>query len=104
MAEMSILAAATAEAFEGSALATIDYVIVVTYMLGVLVIGTYFGKYVRSAGDFFLAGKALPFWAIGMSIVVSDIGAIDFVSGAGGAYARSTAKSSPKIWDNSHHG
>ncbi len=73
-------------AFEGSALAGIDYAIVVTYMLGVLVIGSYFGKYVRSAGDFFLAGKALPFWAIGMSIVVSDIGAIDFVSGAGGAY------------------
>ncbi len=83
MLEGSLLAAT---AFEGSALAGIDYVIVVTYMLGVLAIGTYFGKYVRSAGDFFLAGKALPFWAIGMSIVVSDIGAIDFVSGAGGAY------------------
>ncbi len=85
MTEMPILAAA-AEAFQDSGLATIDYVIVVTYMLGVLVIGTYFAKYVQSAGDFFLAGKALPFWAIGMSIVVSDIGAVDFVSGAGGAY------------------
>ncbi len=78
--------AAAEEAFEGSALAGIDYVIVVSYMLGVLAIGTYFAKYIRSAGDFFLAGKALPFWAIGMSIVVSDIGAVDFVSGAGGAY------------------
>ncbi|MBN1344706.1 MAG: sodium/solute symporter [Phycisphaerae bacterium] len=72
--------------FEGSSLAGIDYVIVLVYMLGVLVIGSYFGRYVKSTGDFFLAGKALPFWAIGMSIVVSDIGAIDFVSGAGGAY------------------
>lgn len=83
MLESAILAES---AFEGSSLAGIDYVIVVTYMLGVLLIGTYFGKYVRSAGDFFLAGKSLPFWAVGMSIVVSDIGAIDFVSGAGGAY------------------
>ena len=49
-------------------------------------IGAFFSRYVRSAGDFFLAGKTLPFWAVGMSIVVSDIGAIDMVSGAGAAY------------------
>ena len=67
-------------------LASIDYVIILFYMVGVLAIGTFFGKYVHSAGDFFLGGKALPFWAIGMSIVVSDIGAIDMISGAGGAY------------------
>ncbi len=70
----------------GGALASIDYLIVIAYMVGVLAIGTFFGKYVHSAGDFFLGGKSLPFWAVGMSIVVSDIGAIDFVSGAGGAY------------------
>jgi SSS family solute:Na+ symporter len=73
------------EAAKGS-LAMIDYIIILVYMVGVLGIGTYFGKYVHSAGDFFLAGKALPFWAIGMSVVVSDIGAIDFVSGAGATY------------------
>jgi len=66
-------------------LASIDYLIIIAYMLGVLAIGTFFGRYVRSAGDFFLGGKTLPFWAVGMSIVVSDIGAIDLVSGAGGA-------------------
>jgi SSS family solute:Na+ symporter len=69
-----------------SALTSIDVVIVAVYLLGVLGIGAYFGRYVKSAGDLFLAGKALPFWAIGMSIVVSDIGAIDLVSGAGAAY------------------
>ncbi|MDX1385909.1 MAG: sodium transporter, partial [Thermoanaerobaculia bacterium] len=51
-----------------------------------LVIGAYFGRFVHSAGDFFIAGKALPFWAIGMSIVVSDIGATDFIAVAGGTY------------------
>ncbi len=73
------------ETVQGS-LASIDYLIIVVYMIGVLAIGTFFGKYVHSAGDFFLGGKSLPFWAIGMSIVVSDIGAIDMISGAGGAY------------------
>ena len=67
-------------------LASIDIAIVVMYMFGVFVLGTFFGKYVKSAGDFFVASRALPFWAIGMSIVVSDIGAMDFVAVAGSAY------------------
>lgn len=54
-------------------LAVIDYVIIGVYMAGVLFIGSYFGKYVSTTGDLFLAGRSLPFWAIGMSIVVSDI-------------------------------
>ncbi|MDX9975947.1 MAG: hypothetical protein RBU21_23415 [FCB group bacterium] len=67
-------------------LANIDIAIIIIYMVGVFVLGTFFGKYVKDAGDFFIAGKALPFWAIGMSIVVSDIGAMDFVAVAGSAY------------------
>lgn len=67
-------------------LVAIDYFIIATYMVGVLMIGTFYAKYVKTGGDFFIAGKSLPFWAIGMSIVVSDIGAIDFISGAGASY------------------
>ena len=75
---------ATREALQG--LAGIDVAIILMYMAGVLVLGTFFRKYVKSAGDFFQASRALPFWAIGMSIVVSDIGAMDFVAVAGSAY------------------
>ena len=77
-------------------LASIDYVIIVVYMAGVLFIGTYLGKYVKTSGDLFLAGRSLPFWAIGMSIVVSDIGALDLMSGAGAAYDRGIAQAN---WD-----
>ncbi|NIA13666.1 MAG: hypothetical protein GWP08_06250 [Nitrospiraceae bacterium] len=70
----------------GGGLAGIDITIVIMYMVGVFILGTFFSKYVKSAGDFFVASRALPFWAIGMSIVVSDIGATDFVAVAGGAY------------------
>jgi len=90
MVEGSFLAAAAAApttvGLPTSGLAGIDYTIVLLYIGGVVAIGSYFGKYVHSMDDLFLAGKSLPFWAVGMSIVVSDIGAIDFVSGAGGAY------------------
>ena len=68
------------------ALAGIDFVIVLLYLAGIIFIGMFFKKYVNTSEDFFLAGKALPFWAIGMSIVVSDIGAVDFVGLTGQAY------------------
>ena len=61
------------------ALSGIDFVIVLLYLGGIIAMGFGFRKYVNSSEDFFLAGKMLPFWAIGMSIVVSDIGAVDFV-------------------------
>jgi solute:Na+ symporter, SSS family len=67
-------------------LTSIDLVIVIFYLAGTLILGVSFGRFVKNSGDFLLAGKSLPFWAIGMSIVVSDIGAIDMVSGAGAAY------------------
>ena len=57
-----------------------------------MALGLYFSRFVKSTGDFILAGKTLPFWAIGMSIVVSDIGAIDLITGAGAAYDRGIAQ------------
>ena len=72
-------------------LAPIDVFIVVLYMVGVFALGSFFGKYVKSAGDFFLASRSLPFWAIGMSIVVSDIGAMSFVGVSGSAYMHGLA-------------
>jgi SSS family solute:Na+ symporter len=64
----------------------IDYFVVISYLIGMLLLGLYFRKFVHSSTDFFLGGRMLPFWAIGMSIVVSDIGATDFIGVAGQAY------------------
>jgi solute:Na+ symporter, SSS family len=64
----------------------IDYIIVLVYFVGILWMGFYFKNYVHSSSDYFLAGRALPFWAIGMSIVVTDIGAVDFIGLTGQAY------------------
>jgi SSS family solute:Na+ symporter len=76
-----------------STLATVDQIIIAIYLIGVFILGSYFARYVGNSEDFFLAGRALPFWAIGMSVVVSDIGATDFIatSGAGYTYGISAA-------------
>ncbi len=64
----------------------IDYFIIFLYLLGTIAIGLYYEKYVSSSKDFFLAGKLLPFWIIAISIVGTDIGAVDFVGLTGQAY------------------
>ena len=68
------------------ALGGYDLFIIILYFVGIVLLGMYFRKFVHTSQDYFLAGKMLPFWAIGMSIVVSDIGAVDFVGLSGQAY------------------
>jgi solute:Na+ symporter, SSS family len=67
-------------------LTTLDYLVVVSYLAGTMAIGLWVGSYVRSGSDFFLAGRALPWWAIGMSLVATDIGGTDLVGVGGDAF------------------
>jgi SSS family solute:Na+ symporter len=64
----------------------IDYAIVLIYLAGISLVGVLLSRAVKSSKDYFLAGRFLPFWAIGMSIVVTDIGATDMIGLAGQAY------------------
>lgn len=64
----------------------IDLFIVIAYLIAIPSFGFYFKKYVRSEKDFFLAGRMLPWWIIGFSIIGTNIGANDFCGAAGGAY------------------
>lgn len=67
-------------------LATIDVVIVAVYLVGITIFGSWIGRFIKTDEDFFLGGRNLPWWAIGMSMVVSDIGALELVGVAGMAY------------------
>lgn len=64
----------------------IDYASLVVYLLATIALGLYCGRGVHNGKDLFLAGRRLPWWAIGISIVVSDVGAIDIVGLTGSAY------------------
>lgn len=63
-----------------------DVALVVVYLLGAMGLGLWMSRGVKSSKDFFLAGKSLPWWAVAMSLVVSDIGAKDMVGLAGDSY------------------
>ncbi len=67
-------------------LVLIDMIIVGLYLVFMMIFGLRMGRFIKDDSDYFLGGKKLPWWAIGMSMVVSDIGALDFVGVAGAAY------------------
>jgi solute:Na+ symporter, SSS family len=67
-------------------LSTLDAAIIVVYLLGITTLGLWASRGIRTSRDFFLAGRSLPWWVAGMSLVVSDIGAKDMIGLAGDAY------------------
>ena len=67
-------------------LSSLDLWIIILYLLGVTSLGLWVSRGIRSSKDFFLAGRSLPWWMAGMSMVVSDIGAKDMIGLAGDAY------------------
>lgn len=64
----------------------LDYASMIVYLAFTVGLGVYLGRNITNDKDYFLAGRKLPWWAIGMSMVVTDIGAIDVVGIAGSAY------------------
>ncbi len=65
----------------------LDFVILLAYLGGTLALGLYLGKGIHTGKDYFLAGRSLPWWVIGMSLVASDIGGTDIIGAGGAAYS-----------------
>ena len=70
-----------------SALELPDYLVVVVYLIGTLALGVAIGRRMKTGSDFFLGGRRLPWWAIGMSLVATDIGGTDIIGVGGAAYS-----------------
>lgn len=68
-----------------------DYVVVVVYLVGTLALGIVIGRRLKTGSDFFLGGRSLPWWAIGMSLVATDIGGTDIIGVGGAAYTHGMA-------------
>jgi SSS family solute:Na+ symporter len=72
-------------------LAAIDYAILVAYAAGLVALGYVVsrekGGAKKDTADYFLAGKSLPWWAIGASLIAANISAEQVVGMAGSGYA-----------------
>jgi len=58
---------------------TADWVVMVVYFVGIMLFGSYFGRYTRSTTDFFFGGRRFAWWLITMSIVATGVGSHSFV-------------------------
>ena len=70
---------------------TIDIVVFSLYAILILSIGLYVSRQkegkTKSAEDYFLAGKSLPWWAIGASLIAANISAEQFIGMSGSGFA-----------------
>ncbi|MFT7352000.1 MAG: SSS family solute:Na+ symporter [Flavobacterium sp.] len=62
---------------------TIDYLIFVVYMMAMLGVGFYFYRKNTSSEDFYVSGRNMSSWHIGLSVVATDVGG-GFSIGLGG--------------------
>ncbi|MBQ9435865.1 MAG: sodium/sugar symporter [Bacteroidales bacterium] len=73
------------------AFTTIDIVIVIAYLLVIIALGLWVSRKKnnkeKTAEDYFLASKSLPWWAIGASLIAANISAEQFIGMSGSGFA-----------------
>ncbi|MDO6446787.1 sodium/sugar symporter [Colwellia sp. 1_MG-2023] len=72
-------------------LSTLDSGVFIVYVAGLLILALWISRNEKSEGanteDYFLASKALPWWAIGASLIASNISAEQIIGMSGSGYA-----------------
>ncbi len=65
----------------------VNWTILIAYILGNLALGFFLSKKVHTANDYYLGDRTTPWWAIGISVVATYIGALTFLGGPAWSYA-----------------
>lgn len=70
---------------------TLDLLIFIGYCVLILFMGYFVSKekegHIKDSNDYFLASKALPWWAVGASLIASNISAEQFIGMSGSGFA-----------------
>jgi solute:Na+ symporter, SSS family len=70
-----------------SSFTVLDGVVLLAYLVGTTLLGVWLGRSQRDARDYFVAGQAVPWWAVLFSVVATETSALTFISIPGLAYA-----------------
>ncbi len=78
----------------------IDATIIIAYFIGIVIFGSFFGKFTKSTKDFFFGGQRFPWWLLTMSCVATLVGSYSFIkySEAGYLYGMSSSMSYLNDW------
>jgi SSS family transporter len=69
-----------------SGFTALDLLVLVAYLVGTTLLGVWLGRAQKDAKDYFVAGHAIPWWAILFSVVATETSALTFISIPGLAY------------------
>jgi len=64
----------------------INWSVLAVYLVVNIALGGYLGRKISGAQDFFLGGKSIPWWAIGVSVVATYVSALSFLGGPAWSY------------------
>jgi len=70
---------------------TLDYIIFIGYIVFIVFLGLWVSRekkgHKKDSKDYFLASKALPWWAVGASLIAANISAEQFIGMSGSGFA-----------------
>lgn len=64
----------------------IDLSIIASYLIGMILLGIKLGKSNKSTEEYFLAGRSMPFFPVGLSVIATMVSAASFISVPGASY------------------
>ena len=71
----------------------LDYIVVATYLIGVVVLGLVFSKRQTSLKEYYHASSSLPWWAVGISMIASQLSPISYLAIAGWIFLKDSRTS-----------
>lgn len=67
-------------------MSTLDWTVLAVYLVSIVSFGYWVGRGNRKIDDFFLAGRSMPWWAVGLSVMATQISAITLIGTTSQAY------------------
>jgi len=64
----------------------LDWAVLLVYLVAIVAFGVWAGRGNKRIDDFFLAGREMRWWAVGLSVMATQISAITFIGTTGQAY------------------
>ena len=58
----------------------LDLAVIAAYLIGTTLLGIWVGRRQKDAKDYFVAGSAIPWWAVMFSVVATETSALTFIS------------------------
>ena len=58
----------------------LDWSIIIVYLMGMIGLSVYLGRKQSNQEDYYVGGRNLPWWAVGISTMATQTSAISFIS------------------------